>query len=135
VGAIFQVLNRLEHYSLKLIAQPTEGFDPFVHEVQDVLANLRFLGGRTVSIEKLAKTIPRFDPDMPQDAGEFLIILVNQVHEKLFDAANITNHIRGSLKTHIRADEINCTSTDGFFLPLIVNKRCYAPCPSIRRIL
>jgi hypothetical protein len=49
-------------------------------------------------------------------------MLVNQVHEKLFEAAKITNHRRGSLKTHIRAGEMNCTSTDGLFCPSLRTK-------------
>jgi hypothetical protein len=122
VNALLQVLNVLEHYSLKLIAQPTEGLEPFVQQFRDVLANLRFVRGRTVSVDRLAETIPNFNACVQQDAGEFLTMLVNQVHDKLDQkvAADITNHLRGRLTTHIRTDSVRFASTpeDFFYLSL-----------------
>jgi ubiquitin C-terminal hydrolase len=129
VSALFQVLNVLEHYSLKLISLPTGNLEPFVQQVRDVLARLRFIRGSTISAHLLAETIPNFNACVQEDAGEFLTKLVNQVDEKLDrEVANdITDHLRGKLTTHIRAGDSDFTSTpeDFFYLSLRTKNMSY----------
>jgi ubiquitin C-terminal hydrolase len=116
MNALLQILNVLESMSLKLIARPAEGLKPFVQQVRQVLAQLRFTRGQNLSVRTLVETIPNFNVRVQEDAGEFLTMLVNRIHDELDNSAEITHHMKGQWQTQIRiADEQVLSNVEDFF--------------------
>jgi ubiquitin C-terminal hydrolase len=67
---------------------------------------LRFTWGQNLSIRDPVETIPNFNVRVHEDAGEFLTMLVNRIHDELDNSVEITHHMKGQWQTHIRiADE------------------------------
>lgn len=120
VNSLLQVLNGLDCVSLKLIAQETAGLSPFVQQLRDLLAQLRYTRGQVLSIQRLVETIPNFKVSVQEDAEEFLNMLVNRLNDELETSKCITDHMRGELTTFIRTDSkvLSSRSQDFFYLSL-----------------
>jgi ubiquitin C-terminal hydrolase len=118
VNALFQILNACEHVSLKLISRPSEGLTPFVYQVREVLARLRFTRGQSLSIAGLIATIPNFNTRVHEDAGEFLNMLIDRLQEELEDSREITDPMRGQLTAIIRTGNEKKTPPPQDFLYL-----------------
>ena len=120
VNSLLQVLNGLDCVSLKLIEQETAVLSPFVQQLRDLLAQLRYTRGQVLSIQRLVETIPNFKVSIQEDAEEFLNMLVNRLNDELDNSSYITDHMRGELTTFIRTDSrvLSSRSQDFFYLSL-----------------
>jgi ubiquitin C-terminal hydrolase len=114
INALMQSLNTLTPFVNRILAQPTDVLSPFLFELRNFLAQLRFSRGGSVSIKRLADQIPNFDAFIQEDAEEFLTFLVTRVMEDLKENA-INDEVVGSFEHLICSrDEVFSSSKEDF---------------------
>jgi hypothetical protein len=116
VNSLLQILNSLSLFSGKLISRPGDGLPPFVRQLRDFLAQLKFSRGSVLSIRQLVDTIPNFNSCVQEDAEEFLTMMINRIHEELGDSDDITPHLRGQFTWTVRiGDKTVASSAEEFY--------------------
>ena len=98
VNSLLQVFNVLPNISLKLINKTCDNFSPFVERLRELLAELRYIHGNSISIKPLVDTIPNFNVTQQEDAAEFFTFIVDQINANI---PEIVNQLEGEMTYYI----------------------------------
>lgn len=122
MNSLLQLLNTFQRVSYNIISKDTKVSDhmtPFILELRNCLAKLRYLRGTTLSLGQFSKTIEpdkKFDPTSQQDIEEFFNIVINKVSEDLKEEDDITNLMKIQVSNNVSVDnEIVATSQETIF--------------------
>ncbi|OHT01021.1 hypothetical protein TRFO_07691 [Tritrichomonas foetus] len=118
VNSLLQILNVLPNISMKLINKQSNDYSPFVARLRELLAELKFVRGCSLSIRPLVDTISNFNTSQQEDAEEFLLMIVNAIHDN--GSPEITQHLQGEITTlFLNGDEVVSSTKENFYyLPL-----------------
>ncbi|KAK8871097.1 hypothetical protein M9Y10_009010 [Tritrichomonas musculus] len=115
MNALLQLLNSFQRVSLSITSKDTKNvknMTPFILELRNCLAKLRYLRGSVLSLSELAKTInPKFNPTLQQDIAEFFNDLVDKIHDELKDEDDITNLMKIQISYNISVENEIVSST------------------------
>lgn len=121
VNSLLQILNSFPNISLQLICKQNEGFSPFVDRLKEIMAELKFVRGSSLSIRELVDTIPNFNCEQQEDAEEFLNRVVNELNDH--GCPEIASTIQGKLQSTTQtANKVIASETEDFYFLSIPTK-------------
>jgi len=115
VNALLQAINAMNNISSPIISLDKEQLSPFMTELRNILAHIKYSRGPPLSIANLVKTLPDFDPNVQEDAEEFFNMIINKISSELKNIYPIDDEIKGKSRSSICSVDKEFSSHDEEF--------------------
>jgi len=134
MASLVQSLNSLKNFSIGLLSAPTNKLSPFSLCLRKIFAQLRYVRGKTVSIQPLIEFFKDISPNVQQDASEILMMILNKMHEENDKEYDITTLLQGEMDIIMTSDGRDLSSRkEPFFHLSIPTKNIYSFSDSISK--
>lgn len=123
MNSLLQVINSFPGVTTNLLSKldDCKNMTPFVLELRNCLARLKYSRGTTLALDHLAFTIDsNFDPNIQQDIEEFFDSVLNKINEDLKEEDNITNLMKIEISSNFDVNHktVSSSKENYFYLPL-----------------
>ena len=106
INSILQSINSLPNFSANLLSLPDESLTPFVFQLRDLIARLRYTVDDAISVCQFAETLINFNQSFQEDAAEFFNkSIVDRLTTDLGQTNAITSEIQGEFENRFVSKE------------------------------